>query len=171
VPSRNPHMTRRTTIAISTVAVVVLLGSAMAPVSLVHVEGPDGASLVCRRVANTTTIALTFTHSMYGGDVTEMFAPAAGDGLTRTTILADNAAAAEYYAWDGAVREVDGRYEVLVPDQVFGQLAVRVDRIGNHRLAIDGETYSLVSMVDGSARVWLRIVTRPLLTQVFWARC
>ena len=171
MPSRTPHMTRRTTIAILLVAVVVLLGSAMAPVSLVYIEGPDGASLVCGRVSNSTTIALTFTHSMYGGDVTEFYLVADGDGLIRTMILTDNAAAAEYYAWDGAVREVDDRFEVIVPDQLFGPLAVRVDAIGNHRLGIDGKLFSLAEIVDGSARVWLRIVTRPLLTQVFGARC
>lgn len=143
----------------------------MTPVSLVYVEVPEGTQIVCERVTNTTTIALTFTHSMYGGDVTEFYAPADGDGMRRTGIVTDYAAAAEYYARDGAVREVDGQYEVIVPEQVFESLPVRVDEIGNHRLAIDEDTWPLVAMVDGSTRVRLGTMTRPLLTQLFGSRC
>ena len=143
----------------------------MTPVSLVRVSVAEGDGILCRRIADTSAMALTFTHSMYGGDVTEFFVPGDGNALTRTGILTGNAAAAEYYAWDGAVREIDGRYEIIVPDREFASLAVRVDDIGNHRLTIDGETYPLASMVDGSSQVWLSITTRPLITQLFGARC
>ncbi len=164
-------MTRRHTIAILMMAIVALIGVLMSPVALVRVTSENGVAILCERVSRSSRIALTFTHSMYGGNVTETFTPGDRNTIERTSIVTDNAAAAEYYAWDGAVRENDGQYEVIVPDQVFGALPIRVDDIGNHQLAIDEETYSLVGMVEGSTRVWLGITTRPLLTRVLGSRC
>jgi hypothetical protein len=164
-------MPRSITIAGGMMAIVMLLGVAMMPVTLVTVTVGDGRAIVCERVDRESSIALTFTHSMYGGDVTEFYEPGPDGRLVRAQILTGNAAAAEYYAWDGAIRESGERYEVVVPDQAFGSLAIMADAIGHHRLDVDGTEYGLAVMVDGPSPVELALVTRPLFTQVFGGRC
>ena len=91
--------------------------------------------------------------------------------MRRTLIVTANAAAAEYYAWDGAVRRTADGYEVIAPPLEVGSLSVRVDQVGNHRLTVDGTVYPLAEMVEGSAQVWLDMASRPLVTQVFGTRC
>jgi hypothetical protein len=86
-------------------------------------------------------------------------------------MVTDLASAAEYYAWDGGVTRVDDGYEVVVPEEEFDALAIRVDRIGNHRLEIDGATYALAEMVPEPLQVRLSIVHRPLIDSVFRNRC
>lgn len=162
---------QRTTIAIGLVAIVAVAGLLMTPVTVMTATGETGGVIACERVDRDATIALTFTHSMYGGDVTETYQPSDAGQLLRTSILTDNAAAAEYYAWDGAVEQNGGGFEVAVPDREFASIAVRVDRIGNHRLAIDQGTWFLASMVDGSERVRLSLATRPLVMQALGAGC
>ncbi|MDQ3654781.1 MAG: DUF1850 domain-containing protein [Chloroflexota bacterium] len=164
-------MTRRTRIAIGLVAILVVAGVAMMPVTLVTVTGEDGEAIVCGRVDRESSIALTFTHSMYGGDVTETFQPVSPSTLLRTGILTDNAAAAEYYAWDGQVRPSGDRFEVIVPDQEFSSLSIRVGQIGDHRLTINGATVDLAAMVAESEGVRLSLVTRPLATQLLGLGC
>ena len=158
-------------IAVGLVAIVVIAGLAMTPVTMVSVTGANGQAIVCARVDRESSIALTFTHSMYGGDVTETYRLTDSATLLRTSIQTDNAAAAEYYAWDGAVRAEGDRFEVVVPDQVFSSLPVRVDQIGNHRLMVDETSVDLAAIVDGSEGVRLSLVTPPLVSQVFGARC
>lgn len=164
-------MAHRGTAALVIVAAVLLTGVLLAPVRLVRVADGDGRTLACARTGRDATITLAFTHSMYGGDVREMYRPGAGDTLRRTGIVTDNAAAAEYYAWDGQVRERDGRYEVIVPEATFATLPFRIDHIGNHRLEVDGQAWNLAAMVEEPTQAWLSVVTRPLLTQVFGTRC
>lgn len=164
-------MRHRVQVAIGVVAIVVLDGLLMTPVTLVAVTGEADHTMVCERVARDSTIALTFTHSMYGGDVTETYRPTGSATLLRTSILTDNAAAAEYYAWDGAVARTGERFEVMVSDQEFDAIPVRVDQIGKHRVTIDGDMFDLAAMVDGSAGVRLALVTRPLATQVLGMGC
>ncbi len=161
----------RTTIAIGLVAIVVMAGLAMTPVTAVTVTAEDGQAIVCMRVDRESTIALTFTHSMYGGDVTETYRLTDSATLLRTSILTGNAAAAEYYAWNGAVRVHGERFEVVVPDQEFTALPVRVDQIGQHRLTVDETSGDLAAMVDGSEGVRLSLVTRPLVTQLLGIGC
>ncbi len=86
-------------------------------------------------------------------------------------ILTDNAAAAEYYAWDGQVRPSGDRFEVIVPDQEFSSLSIRVGQIGDHRLTINGATVDLAAMVAESEGVRLSLVTRPLATQLLGLGC
>ncbi len=165
------RMSERMTIAIGVVAIVAVAGLAMTPVTLVSVGNEAGQGMVCERVNRESTIALTFTHSMYGGDVAETYRPTPTGHLLRTSIVTGNAAAAEYYAWDGAVvRTADG-FEVVVPDQEFDAIPIRVDQIGKHRLTIDGTSVDLAAMVDDSEGVRLALVTRPLAMQVLGLGC
>ncbi len=157
--------------AIGLVAVMVVAGVAMTPVTLVTVTGEAGETIVCERVDQESSISLIFTHSMYGGEVTETFQPVSPSALLRTSILTDNAAAAEYYAWDGQVRPSGERFEVIMPDQEFSSLPIQVDQIGAHRLTIDDATVDMAAMVDGSEGVRLSLVTRPLVTQLLEMGC
>ncbi len=169
-----PHRLRlsgRMVAAIGLVAILVMAGLALTPVTLVAVTGERDRSMVCARAVRNSTITLTFTHSMYGGDVIETFQPTGAGTLLRTSILADQAAAAEYYAWDGQVEPIGERFEVVVPDQEFAALPVRVDQIGAHRLTIDGWRVDLATMVDGSEGVRLALVTRPLATHLLGMGC
>ncbi len=162
---------RQTMIAIALVAVMVLAGLVMTPVTLVSVTGDGDRAMVCERVGRESTIALTFTHSMYGGDVTETYVPGDNGRLLRTSILTANAAAAEYYAWDGAVARTGDRFEVMISDEAFPSIPVRVDQIGKHRMTIDGATVDLAAMVHGSEGVRLALVTRPLVTWMLGMGC
>ena len=164
-------MRHRVLVAIGVVTIVALAGLAMTPVMLVAVTAEDDRAMVCERIGRDSTIALTFTHSMYGGDVTETYQPTVSGTLLRASVVTDNAAAAEYYAWDGRVEPVGERFEVVVPDRAFAAIPVRVDQIGAHRLTIDGQTLDLAAMVDGSEGVRLALVTRPLATQVLGMGC
>jgi hypothetical protein len=162
---------RGATIAAAVVTIVILVGVLLTPVTIMQAITAEGEPLVCARVHPDTSMVLTYTHSMFGGKVWETYRLGDDDALRRTRMMAERAAAAEYYAWDGAVAAVDDGYEVLVPEQEFDALAIRVDQIGNHRLEIGGESYDLASMVDGSARVWLEITSQPLLAQVLGTGC
>jgi hypothetical protein len=163
-------MTRGIAVAGTLLAAVMLAGVVLTPVTLVRVADGEGAILFCARISASTPVTLTFTHSMYGGDVSETYVASAGS-LRRTGIVTGNAAAAEYYAWDGKVRRVEGGYEVLVPEESFTALPFRIDEIGNHQLTVENDTRELAQMVDAPTQAWLSIVSRPLLTQLFGSRC
>ena len=163
-------MRSRATIATAILAMVALGGVLATPAMLVRVRLEDGSTLVCRRVSPASTIAITFTHSLYGGHVTETYVPGGG-ALVRSSIVTANAAAAEYYAWDGAVRATDDGYEVVAPPLAVDALPIRVDQVGDHRLTVDETVFPLAAMVDGSVQVWLDLVSRPLISQMWGTRC
>lgn len=155
-------MTRTATTAALLLAVVAIVSMGLTTsVTAVRVVRTEDRSVVaCHRVAPGTRVDLTFTHSMYGGDVTESWR-VAGDLLERVDILTDNAAAAEYYAWDGRVEHAGDRFRVVTAPLQEPALVVRVDRIGQHRLMIGEETLDLVSIIDGSAQVRIEPVSAP----------
>lgn len=149
--------------AIVVLAVVMTGGMLLTPVATVQLVTGDGEVLACQRVSPGTAVTLRFTHSMYGGDVTETWL-ADGDMLRRQSIVTDNAAAAEYYAWDGRVERHGDRFEVLAGPLSVAAIAVRVDQIGRHRISIGTTTHDLAAMVDGSAQVWIEPATALLVT-------
>jgi len=163
-------MTRSIAVAGTVLAAVMLAGIMFAPVTLVRVADRHGTVLLCARTPASSPLTLTFTHSMYGGDVSETYVASGGD-LRRTGIQTDNAAAAEYYARDGAVGAVDGGYQLLVPEVTVPMLPFVIDDIGRHRLIMEGATWDLAGMVDGPTPARLSVVSRPLVTQVFGTRC
>ncbi len=133
---------------------LMLAMSLLQPVTWVEAVADNGARLACARVDDTTPISLRFTHSMYGGAVTETYR--VRDGLLqRQRMVTENAAAAEYYATDGAVRTVPDGYEVIAPPFATDRLAVRVDQRGDHHLTIGAAEWPLYDQLRASTRVTL----------------
>lgn len=133
----------------------MLAASLLQPVTWLQATAADGTRLACARVGSATPITLVFTHSMFGGNVTERYRLRDDGVLERQHIVTDNAAAAEYYATDGRIRQVDGGYEVLASPFVTDQLVIRVDARGDHRLTIGTGTYALYDQLQASTRVTL----------------
>lgn len=134
---------------------VMLAASLFQPATWLQVTTGDGTQLACARVDEDTPIALTFTHSMFGGFVTERYRLRADGMLERQRMVTEHAAAAEYYATDGRIRPVDEGYEVLASPLVTDHLAIRVDARGDHRLEIGNATYALYDQLGASTRVTL----------------
>lgn len=159
----------RIAIAAATVAVVVLVGSLLIRVSVVYVTAGD-RHIVCEQVEDGTPVILTFTHSMYGGFVRETYRTNR-DSLTRTGIVTENAAAAEYYAWYGEVKSTTDGYEVVAPEVEMGELPVIVDQIGRHRLQIGDRTIDLAALLPETTSIVISVQQRPLLFQMFNSQC
>lgn len=147
------------------VLALAAIGTLAQPVQSVAVKTSDGNALVCRRVNRGTAVTLVFTHSMYGGEVRETWR-ADGNMLVRDRIVAERAAAAEYYATDGRTQRVDGGYEVIVAPLQASELPFRIDQIGNHRLRIDDEEIALTSEVSGPTGATLSASQAPLLVRI-----
>jgi len=112
---------------------------------LVGSDAETGRAAFCRRFP-AGGFALAFDHSMYGGEVRERFV-AAGGSLRRIETTTANLAAAEYYAYDGAVVRQGERFRVEAPTLDLPAVVVRVDRVGRHRLLIGGERLDLLPLV------------------------
>lgn len=147
------------------VLAAALAGLALAPVTLVRVVTGEGEVLACRRVAPGDPVTLAFTHSMYGGEVRETWR-VDGARLARAGIETDNAAAAEYYATDGAVARTQRGFAVIAPPLAVARLPVRIDAIGDHRLRVGGEEIALARRVDGSVAATLSVARAPWVTWV-----
>lgn len=147
------------------VLALAAIGTLAQPVQSVAVKTSDGNALVCRLVNRGTAVTLVFTHSMYGGEVRETWR-AVGNMLVRDRIVAERAAAAEYYATDGRTQRVDGGYEVIVAPLQASELPFRIDQIGNHRLRIDDEEIALTSEVSGPTGATLSASQAPLLARI-----
>ncbi|HEV2127074.1 MAG TPA: DUF1850 domain-containing protein [Thermomicrobiales bacterium] len=149
----------------ATLVAMALLGIALQPATRLTVTTDDGRVLVCEQMAPGDTVTLVFTHSMYGVEVRESWRVVNGR-LVRTGIETDRAAAAEYYATDGAVERTDGGFAVISPPLTVDALVVRVDQIGRHRLRSDGtDEISLADRVEGSAAVTIQTRHQALLQQ------
>jgi hypothetical protein len=144
------------------VIIVALLGLTLPGVALqpdlaLTATTDGGAWLACARVAPGDELTLAFTHSMYGGDVRETYRVADDGRLVRERMVTDNAAAAEYYAWDGRVARTDGGYEVIGPAFATDDLVVRVDARGDHRLTAGDWTWRLADAVARPTRVRIAV--------------
>lgn len=145
-----------TLLALALVGMATMLGMALLqPVSWVQAVTADGTRIACGRASSATPITLTFTHSMFGGAVSEHYRLRDGETLERIRIVTERAAAAEYYALDGQVRRVDDGYEVVAPPYATGQLVVRIDSRGDHRLTIGETTWPLYRQLGASSQVTL----------------
>ncbi|HYH11600.1 MAG TPA: DUF1850 domain-containing protein [Thermomicrobiales bacterium] len=145
--------------------VVATLAGLAQPVSVLRVVTTEGEVLACRAMGRDDRVTLVFTHSMYGGEVRETWRAEAGD-LARVRIVADRAAAAEYYATDGATRPVEGGFEVVAPPLRVPELRFRVDQIGNHRLRFGDEEIAVAENVGGSAGSTMSVARVPLILRV-----
>lgn len=124
----------------------MLVMALLQPVSLVRVETGEGEEVICSRVSPGTPVSLTFTHSMYGGFVTEMYEVDDASTLVRRRFVTENAAAAEYYGTDGRVQKTEDGYEVIAGPFSTNDLVVRVTTRGDHHLTIGSETWHLPAM-------------------------
>jgi hypothetical protein len=150
---------------VASLAAIVLVGVLLQPVNVLTMATDNGSVLACRRMQPGSTATLVFTHSMYGGEVRETWR-VDGSMLDRVRIETDNAAAAEYYAFDGKVEATEGGFEVFSPPLQTGALPVRVDQIGQHRLRFGADEVSLSDRLDGSVGATMS-VTRMALIEWF----
>lgn len=108
---------------------------------------PDGA------------FTLVFTHSMYGGRVSERYRVDLTDRqprLVRSIIRTDNGGAAEYYARYGNLRQDAVGWRLDGPELVLPSLRLRVDRVGEPRLEADGRTFVLLDLLPDGGTVLLQ---------------
>lgn len=155
-----------------TVALLAALPFLAAPtLALVATDGDDGRVILCQPVREGDRFVLSYTHSMYGGEVREEYA-ATGDGqLRRLSMTTANAAAADYYAYTATVVREGERFRVEVPPASFRELVVRVDRVGQPRLAIGGDTLSLFAAMGDDHRVRLAIERSAVWQRLLGGAC
>ena len=154
------------------VALLALMPFLATPsLALVATDGDDGRVILCRPVREGDRVVLSYTHSMYGGDVREEYA-ATGDGrLRRLSMTTANAAAADYYAYTEPVVRDGERFRVVVPPASFRELMVRVDRVGKPRLTVVAETFSLFAAIGDDHCLRLAIERRPLWQRLLGGGC
>lgn len=143
------------------IAVAALLPALLAPTPMLRAADVTGGRVVLCRPA-TAPLVLAYTHSMFGGEVRETFVAADG-GLRRVEMTTANAAAAEYYAYNRDVEEIGGRFRVVAPDVEFGEIVVRVDAVGDHRLIADETAVDLLKEAGDGHRVKLDAPDVPRL--------
>ena len=146
--------------------VVLVAGAGLTPIAVLRVSFPDGEIATCASVRRGEAVTLIFRNSMFGGDVRETFEVTGDRSLLRTRVVTDNAASAEYYAWDGQIAPVADGFQVVVPPQAYAALTIRVDQIGRHRLRIGEREIALFPLVQGSAPARLHIAREPLVSRI-----
>jgi hypothetical protein len=144
-------------------AITLLFGILLTPSQRIVVRSGDESIEICRRIPDGERVGLTFTNSMFGGDVRETYV-AAGDSLTRVGFWTEVAAAAEYYAWTRPIDIADGGYEVAVPDESFASVPVLIDEVGNYRLVVADEEFGLSGMVDSPVSIVLEVESSTLIS-------
>lgn len=104
------------------------------------------------------TFTLVFTHSMYGGAVAERYEVVGepAPGLRRTTIRAETAGAAEYYAYYGNFRRDGDGWLVEAAPLHLASLPLRVDRVGSPLVRSGAAQLSLLEIVPNGHLVELR---------------
>jgi|GEM_PF-1715670 len=161
----------RVVLALTVLAGMAILGVRPAPA--VEVRTADGRVLAQWPLVEGQVLALTFTHSMYGGDVREVYRVDAQRGLTLVEVTAQQAAL-DYYALP--VSTGMGEYRTASVERPLGAIWVRADRIGRHRLAYGGQQLSLfeaagdgvavcvgVAQFSGIELLWLTLAVRMQL--------
>jgi hypothetical protein len=143
----------------ATLAALLLACAPARETSLEIRDLDDGHRVVARLVIpRDTTFDLEFTHSMYGGWVSERYQLTADQSpaLMRTTIRTQNGGAAEYYARYGNFRETDSQWQVDVLPLQLTQLIVRIDGVGRPRVRLPDREIELLALVPSGHRVELR---------------
>jgi hypothetical protein len=137
------------------VALVLLTACAPAP-KVLEIRDLDAGGPVIRRLAlGNGEFRLEFTHSMYGGWVSETYLTSRE--LTRTGVRTQNPGAAEYYALYGNLRRLEGEWVVDVAPLQLARLPVRVDRTGRPALILAGQRVELLELVPDGHLAELRV--------------
>jgi hypothetical protein len=164
-------MPRRTLVTgSSALIVVVLVGLALTPGPVVSMTTGPGERIFCRPVDVGEPFALVFQHSMYGGEVREEF-KVQDDQLLRTGMTTENAAAAEYYAYDGRVLPDAAGYRVVVAPLPLDELPIVLDRVGQHRLRFADTEVALTEAGDAPLRAVLDVGSMPMIARVLKMNC
>ncbi|HET8521681.1 MAG TPA: DUF1850 domain-containing protein [Thermomicrobiales bacterium] len=131
----------------------------------------DGRVVVCEHVLIGEPIILTFTHSMYGGDVRETFIPTEDGRLQRIEMTTANEAAAEYYAYDAPVIREHGRFRVDVPPEMYEDVVIHVDHVGHHRLTVNGRQIDLLRRAGDEHDVQIQVRRIGLKARLTGSAC
>jgi hypothetical protein len=122
----------------------------------VHPEGDGLAAVLPLEPAGTFT--LHFTHSMYGGLVSERYevtnVPA--PRLRRLDVRTTNGGAAEYYARYGNFRQDAGQWVLDLPPLSLTSLRLRVDQTGRPELQTGARRTELMGLIPDGEVVELR---------------
>ena len=154
-------------------AVLLATGALLAPSApvLIVADATAGRVVLCRPLPPSAHLALAFDHSMYGGDVIEEYVPTRQDRLLRTAMTTANAAAAEHYADTAGVVPDGNRFRVDVPPAELTEIVVRVDRVGAHRLRLEGETIDLLTTTGDRHQVRLALRSAIVADRLIGTGC
>jgi hypothetical protein len=144
----------------------LLIGMAAMPAPVLRVTSDSGAIDICLPAGTGDPVILTFTNSMYGGEVREQF-EVTNEQLVRTRFVTENAASAEYYSWNTAIEVTDDGFEVMVPPESFAVVPVLVDTIGDYRLIVGNREFALSRLVTEPESTRIEVKTMPLVGRVF----
>jgi hypothetical protein len=131
-------------------------------VALVLRRADDDGIMLCRRDAVGQIVSLAFTHSMYGGLVTEQYVVQPHQTLARTSIVVDNASAAEYYGFYGEIEAKDGRFSLQVPPLQLRGLRFITDSTGDYRLRVGGQEHRLRPTKGSADHLVLTVEDLPM---------
>lgn len=156
----------RQVVASLALATTLAIGIAAAPVESVSITSTNGAIGIREPVSAGDRVSLVFTNSMFGGDVRETFDVSDGS-LVRSSFVTENAASAEYYAWNAAIEATGDGFEVILPPARFASIPVLIDDVGNYRLVVGDRETDLSALVTSPTSVRIEVVTEPLVLRVF----
>jgi hypothetical protein len=136
---------------------LLVLSIGCGPPTVLEVRDVDDARAVVHRVPVPPDGVLTFefTHSIYGGRVTEDYRLT--NGLRRMAVRTQTAGAADYYGHYGNVRRAEDGWIVDVAALDLDRLVIRVDDVGQPVLDVAGNRLALLELVPVGHRVELRL--------------
>ncbi|HEX6513720.1 MAG TPA: hypothetical protein VF157_15560, partial [Chloroflexota bacterium] len=131
----------------STLGVGMLLTIAPAR-HVLEIRDPDHGHALLQSLPTDASgsFVLSFTHSMYGGRVTEQYYMLNG-ALERTTVETETGGAAEYYAPLGNFHRAGSHWVVDVEPMVLPNLYVSVTPIGHQAIEAGGVRVDLGAIV------------------------
>ncbi|MDQ3045174.1 MAG: DUF1850 domain-containing protein [Chloroflexota bacterium] len=139
--------------------------------ALTVTDQTEGGIVLCFVPRRDEPFTLSFTHSMFGGEVRETYTLTTDAKLQRQEITTANLAAAEYYAYTAGVSQAGERYRLELPAATFDRLDVLVDEVGHHRLSTAERRVDLLAVTGDGHHVELQAQSLSLLTRLFTDGC
>jgi hypothetical protein len=138
-----------------------LVGLALSPTSVLEVlDGQRGFALVRLPIAPGQAFTLSYTHSMYGAQVQEVFRFEPGQGSVLEQVVS-SPAALEYYGLTQATPLPGGMARASGLSRPLGEVRVRVEGIGRPHLIYDGREIALEGLVAQGQAVRVRVARVP----------
>lgn len=125
--------------------------------SLLVTDVTSGRIVLCQHISAGDHLSLSFTNSIYGGEVREDYEITDQGRLRRTRMTTERAAAADYYAYTVNVIPEGDRYRIDVPPVELTVLVVRVDQIGQHSLTIGAHQTDLLALTGDRHQVRIAV--------------